>query len=478
MLEEQGVELKSPILYGTIRDQDGMLTSYKNGDRFVYVKSFSPPLPRKQEVGMFQCIVVHHGKDTKCAACDQTGHKIGDSLCKAKPEQDILAFKSFQHPFSNHFPCQLEVYDKQFKSVEHAFFWRMSTELGKQDLAKKIQESEHAGHAKRLSKKIADDETRLKWEMENNTVMMDLIKAKSEQCKQFRDALIESKDKILAEATPSKYWATGLSPYITQNCSPSYWPGQNLLGVLLMDLRRDLLEQDATGTEQIGSTSLESSYIRESRAGHSRADDFRPGDSRSGDSRADDSRAGDSHADDSHAGDSRSGDSHLDGLHADQVSVGSTSERIVIEAIVHNESLPEALAHEPGPTSNPATSNPDTYIESMEKKDLIIGTPTTETPAMESVTDKQSQHVGRPRVRNFQALHTSRNSSSCDRRSRSVSIEGHQQHSVKGKKGQKEQRKVNTPQHQDIRKAFEKRKEMETSPENPNDSKALRQDDT
>ena len=165
-------------------------------------------------------------------------------------------------------------------------------------------------------------------------------------------------------------------------------------------------------------------------------------------------------------------------LHVDQVSVGSTSERIVIEAIVHNESLPESLAHEPGPTSNPATSNPDTYIESMEKKDLIIGTPTTETPAKESVTDQQSQHVGRPRVRNFQALHTSRNSSSCDRRSRSVSIEGNQQYSVKGKKGQKEQKKVNTPQHQDIRKAFEKRKEMETSPENPSDSKALRQDDT
>ena len=157
--------------------------------------------------------------------------------------------------------------------------------------------------------------------------------------------------------------------------------------------------------------------------------------------------------------------------------MGSTSERIVFEALVHNESLPESLAHEPEPTSNPALE-PDTDIEPMEKKDLIIGTPTKETPAKESVTDQQSQHVGRPRVRNFQALHTSRNGSSCDRRSRSVSIEGNQQHSVKGKKMQKEQKQVNTPRQQDIRKAFEKRKEMETSPENPNDSKALRQDDT
>ena len=137
--------------------------------------------------------------------------------------------------------------------------------------------------------------------------------------------------------------------------------------------------------------------------------------------RADDSRAGDSRADDSGAGDSRSGDSRIDGLHADQVSVGSTSERFVNEALLHNESLPESLAHEPEPTSNPALE-PDTDIEPMEKKDLI----TKETPAKESVSEQHSQHVGRPRVRNFQALHTSRNGSSYDRRSRSVSIGGNQ----------------------------------------------------
>ena len=144
------------------------------------MKPFSPPLTRKQNIGMFQCVVIHHGKDTKCSACDQVGHKIGDPLCKAKPEQEILAFKSFEHPLSNDFPCQLEIYDRHFKSVEHAYFWRMSIELGKQDLAQKIQESQHAGEAKRRSKEIADDETRLKWEMENKQVMIDLLKAKSE----------------------------------------------------------------------------------------------------------------------------------------------------------------------------------------------------------------------------------------------------------------------------------------------------------
>ena len=48
----------------------------------------------------------------------------------------------------------------------------------------------------------------------------------------------------------------------------------------------------------------------------------------------------------------------------------------------------------------------------------------------------------------------------------------------KGNVGKGLNEKVTTP-HQDVRKAFEvKQKEMETSPENPNNSKSLRQDDT
>ena len=241
---------------------------------------------------MFQCVVIHHGKDIKCSACDQVGHKIGDPLCKAKAEQDILAFKSFEHPLSNHFPCKLEIYDKHFKSVEHAYFW--SIELGAQDLSQKIQESQHAGEAKRRSKEIADDETRLKWEMENKQVMTDLLKAKSEQCQQFHDALIESKEKILAEATPSKLWATGLSPFITHNCCPSYWPRQNLLRAMLMDLRQELLEKNTNVADSMEETT--------SLAPHA--------------------------------------------LNLPEEAFGSsTAERIVAEAIVHNASIPESATH-------------------------------------------------------------------------------------------------------------------------------------
>ena len=100
----------------------------------------------------------------------------------------------------------------------------MATEFGKAELAEKIFKAEHAGVAKRLSKGIADDEERLKWEKDNTDVMRNLLQAKLEQCQEFRSLLIEYADVTLAEATPSRLWATGLSPYMTEHTAPNFWP--------------------------------------------------------------------------------------------------------------------------------------------------------------------------------------------------------------------------------------------------------------
>ena len=255
MLEEKGIVLVSAVKYGCVRTLEGQLTNYKNGDRFVYAKPFSPPLSRKQTVGNFPCIVIHHGKDMLCIACSEKGHKVGDTVCKAKPTEDILAFKTYQHCLSNHFPCTLRVFEEQFKSVEHAYFWCMAKDFGHHDLAARIKDSDHAGQAKRLSKQIAEEDERWKWEKDNIDVMEAPLKAKSEQCPQFYDCLMENKEKVLAEAGPSRFWASGMSPFITENCAPTYWPGQNMLGALLKELTHALLtkeQQSVESSDQLG----------------------------------------------------------------------------------------------------------------------------------------------------------------------------------------------------------------------------------
>ena len=258
MLEDQGVVLKSTVKFGYIRDENGGLTTFKSGDRFVYVEPFDPPLPRNQTVSMFPCIVFHHGKSSACASCGIIGHKVGDEQCEARLKNDmqIYTFKSYKHPLSNHYPFTLRIDDQDFKSIEHAYFWRMAMEMGKTDLAETIKKSKHAGEAKRIGKEIAPDEERWKWEIENMDVMSKLLKMKTEQCEAFRNTLLEQQGTILAEATPSKIWASGLSPYVTSHTNPEYWPGKNMLGAMLMDLTQELL----TRKQQVNNNDTKASF--------------------------------------------------------------------------------------------------------------------------------------------------------------------------------------------------------------------------
>ena len=101
LLREKNVKLVSPVRYGLIRDDSGQATTYKSGDRFVYVESFDVPLPVQQHIGTFQCLVLHHGKTMPpCKSCNLSGHKVGDGGCPAKPKGKILAFRGYRHPLS------------------------------------------------------------------------------------------------------------------------------------------------------------------------------------------------------------------------------------------------------------------------------------------------------------------------------------------------------------------------------------------
>ena len=47
---------------------------------------------------------------------------------------------------------------------------------------------------------------------------------------------------MLGECTKDLYWGTGLSESHTKQTKPDYWPGKNVMGTLLMDIRSELLK--------------------------------------------------------------------------------------------------------------------------------------------------------------------------------------------------------------------------------------------
>ena len=148
-------------MYAHMRDESGGLTEFKNGDRFLYCEPLPNSIPRQQKVCGFYCSVYHHGRDNAraCKSCARVGHKSGDSECPVRVENGtILAFSGYQHPLSNHFMTPIDYSGAVFKTVEHAFFWKMSSDMGLHHLAERIKNAEHAGIVKRLSKGINETE--------------------------------------------------------------------------------------------------------------------------------------------------------------------------------------------------------------------------------------------------------------------------------------------------------------------------------
>jgi len=61
----------------------------------------------------------------------------------------------------------------------------------------------------------------------------------------LKEALLKTDDAILVECNPiEKYWSCGLAIDDWQMlCNPGKWPGRNMLGVLLMEVREELKKE-------------------------------------------------------------------------------------------------------------------------------------------------------------------------------------------------------------------------------------------
>jgi ribA/ribD-fused uncharacterized protein len=137
-------------------------------------------------------------------------------------------FCSENDPLSNFFMVNLRVWDRVFKSLEHAYQWRKAIYLGQESVAWRIMNTGTASQAKR----IADNELDTKgtdWNRLKDDIMYELLTIKFQQYNACRDALLQSGDDELVEDTNHEYWARGYTGH-----------GLNMLGKLMMYIRDTL----------------------------------------------------------------------------------------------------------------------------------------------------------------------------------------------------------------------------------------------
>jgi ribA/ribD-fused uncharacterized protein len=128
------------------------------------------------------------------------------------------------------------------KSSEHAYQGEKAKKCGRPELADEIYGAPTAFRAKQISKRIG---CKKEWDQqeENVKVMEDVIRAKVASVDSVKEYLLSTGNKTLTEGVPHDlFWGTGLTKEATANTTAAAWPGKNMMGKIVMKIRKELLE--------------------------------------------------------------------------------------------------------------------------------------------------------------------------------------------------------------------------------------------
>ena len=140
--------------------------------------------------------------------------------------------------FSNMSGHRIDVDGTQFPTVEHYFQAMKAKEFKDDEIYEKIVKAKSAKAVKALGKKVKGFITEI-WESKRDEVMRTGIKAKFVQHPELRKQLQETDQKMIGEADArNTYWGIGTSMASEKSKHPSKWRGQNKIGRILMDLRK------------------------------------------------------------------------------------------------------------------------------------------------------------------------------------------------------------------------------------------------
>lgn len=276
MLVANGAKLNSQVKYSTIRDEYGQFTNYKNGDRFVYADQQQlviRPVPKFILLGSFVARVIYQGQqlesepckkclgtdhphwkcvnDSVCKVCKLSGHRAGSEECEFYVvSNNCYTFGGRVDPLrlSNFENCNFVYKDREFASREVAFQYHRALIADQPTLAETIYGSDSPQTAKYYSRCLKPTNM---WHDMSLKLMTDICLEAATQDATYRRNILATGNRYLAESIMDQYyWATALNHYETKHTRIDKLPGQNKMGVILMNIR-DILRNSSQNNTPI-----------------------------------------------------------------------------------------------------------------------------------------------------------------------------------------------------------------------------------
>lgn len=133
--------------------------------------------------------------------------------------------------------CTFEVNGVYYNCTEQYMMAEKARLFGDDDTLEKILASYEPMEQKKMGRRVQgyDDSA---WKAHRFDAVMKGNLAKFSQNEKLRDYLLSTRDRILVEASPKDdVWGIGLEEQHPDAINPRRWPGTNLLGFALMEVR-------------------------------------------------------------------------------------------------------------------------------------------------------------------------------------------------------------------------------------------------
>jgi ribA/ribD-fused uncharacterized protein len=141
---------------------------------------------------------------------------------------------------SQWWPAAFTVNGVRYASAEHFMMAAKARLFGDDQTAEQIVAAAHPGQAKALGRQVRGFDEQL-WERERSGLVITANLAKFGQHLELGEFLTGTGNQVLVEASPlDRVWGTGLAAGNEHATEPEHWPGLNLLGFALMEVRHQL----------------------------------------------------------------------------------------------------------------------------------------------------------------------------------------------------------------------------------------------
>ena len=141
---------------------------------------------------------------------------------------------------SNFEKCYIKYKGHLFATTEQAFMWEKAIFFNDHEIAGRILKEENPAKAKKLGREVKNFDD-AKWSKVCYEIMYKINYEKYFQNTRLKNILLNTGDKILVEANPKDFrWSCGLEANDPNIENKKDWPGENLLGEVLMQIRQEL----------------------------------------------------------------------------------------------------------------------------------------------------------------------------------------------------------------------------------------------